>query len=368
MRLRRLEVEHVRNLSRVELDLRRGLNYFYGPNGAGKTALLEAVFLLGRGRSFRTQQARELIQHGEDALLVRASLTDTRRGDFSVGMRRRRSGDLELRAAGERVTKLSAVAELMPLQTLLPDVSDLVFGSPSERRSWIDWGVFHVEQSHLDTVRNYRRVLKQRNSLLREGQASPVVLAPWNRELSSLAETVTASRAAYLETLKPYFEATLKTLAPTLAVSWDYRQGWPSDEPLEKLLGDRASGEVKSEVTPWGSHRAELVLQLIDVGRAPAGRTLSRGQGKMLATALKLAQAVHLRSELQIGTMFLIDDVGAELDADHGARLFSALRETGCQVLATSAGPPAESYGFSDDAFAMFHVEHGGVRPETRDV
>ena len=138
MRLRRLEVEHVRNLSRVELDLRRGLNYFYGPNGAGKTALLESVFLLGRGRSFRTQQVRELIQHGEDALLVRADLADTRRGDLSVGMRRRRSGDLELRAAGERVTKLSEVAELMPLQTLLPDVSELVFGSPSERRSWID--------------------------------------------------------------------------------------------------------------------------------------------------------------------------------------------------------------------------------------
>jgi DNA replication and repair protein RecF len=366
--LQRLEIQHFRNLTHVSVDLSPGLNFFFGPNGAGKTALLESVFLLGRGRSFRTQQVRELIQLGEDAVLVRGDLVGSRRGDVSAGVRRTRSGEVELRVAGQRRQKLSELAELMALQALLPDVGDLVFGAPSHRRSWIDWGVFHVEHAHLDRIRQYRRVLKQRGRLLRESPPSPDALAPWNHELAKLAAEVTASREGYLRALLPHFQGVLSALSPSMAVEWEYRAGWPADQPLEKLLGERGQGEVKLEPTPWGSHRAELALFVKGAGRVPAGKTLSRGQGKILATALRLAQATHLRSERRLGTMFLIDDVGAELDAEHSARLFEVLRHTGCQILATSADRPAGAHGFSDDAFAVFHVEHGSVRPETLDV
>lgn len=358
MRFDQIHVEHLRNLSSVDVELNPGLNYFCGPNGAGKTALLESVFVLARGRSFRTQLVRDLVQRGASSLLVRARLRDEQRGTVSVGIRREVSGETEMRVDGARVQKVSAIARLIPLQTLLPDVADLVFGSPAERRSWLDWGMFHVKPDYLVTLRTYLRAVRQRNMLLRRGEVRRSAYAPWEREIIAMADQITEARVDYLARLLPFLQQTLSALAPELEATFVYRRGWPDGDSLEKLLGETPLTEVKLPVTQWGPHRADVAVRNRE---ERASRVLSRGQGKLLATAMKVAQVALLSTAEQRSSVFLIDDIGAELDADHSGRFFELLRRLGCQVLATSAQPANEDFGFGRSECQVFHVKHGDI-------
>ena len=253
---------------------------------------------------------------------------------------------------------------------MLPDIAELVFGAPGGRRRWLDWGTFHVKPDYLGLLRSYVRVLRQRNSALR--RQAPA-LEPWTRQLLVLADSVTRERESYLERIVPRFRTTLARLAPELDVRLDYRRGWPNGQSLEKTLGDSHAREVKLGATQWGPHRADV---LVRNGESAAAAVLSRGQAKMVAIALQISQAGLLADLEQRTTVFLIDDVGAELDLAHSRRFFELLEELDCQILATAARRP----NLEDSEFAvfesipsaarrsrrarLFHVEHGQVRGE----
>lgn len=354
MRLERLEVSCFRNLRTVAVDLNPRLNLFYGANGAGKTALLEAVHMLARGRSFRTQRARTLIRQGSQALIVRGDVRDEFRGRQRIAMRKDLAGRTELTINGAAERRLSEAARLMPIQLMLPDIAELVFGGPQQRRQWLDWGMFHVEPGYLGALRSYLQVVKQRNAALKSGAELDV----WTRQLCEAAVQVDSQRRGYLGKLAPVFEAVLSRLAPELSVALVYCRGWPDDQPLDKVLGEWASREVKLGATQAGPHRADVDLR---VGESRASAVLSRGQAKVVASALKLSQARFLATSAQRDSVFLIDDVGAELDESHNSRFFEVLEDSGSQMLATSVRPWPRDGRFGAGLMSMFHVEHGVV-------
>ncbi len=187
MRLTTLEAEGVRNLSAISIDCAPGLNVFAGPNGAGKTAIIEAVHLIARGRSFRSTSIGAVITHGARSLTVRVRLDDEHRGEIRAGVVKHRNDRSELHLNGRIERRVSEIARLMPLQLLLPDASSLVFGAPQERRRFLDWGTFHVKPSYLDQLRDYQRTLQQRNVLLRaadRASGSTRELQAWTDQLS----------------------------------------------------------------------------------------------------------------------------------------------------------------------------------------
>lgn len=344
------------------MDLVPGLNYLFGDNGAGKTAVLEALHLLARGRSFRGRQMGELVRRGAEDLLVHAVVEDELRGRQSLGLGRRRQGRSELRVNGDPGRKLSEVAGMLPLQVMVPSLSDLVFGGPSERRQWLDWGVFHVEHHYLRVLREYLQAVRQRNAALRSvaaGNLDEAALAPWNEEVARHGEEVDAYRRRYLDAFEPVALRALAHLAPELELRMSYRRGWQDGAPLRKVLGESAPAEVKWGATRSGPHRADVDLR---VGGLAAATSLSRGQGKSLASALMLAQAEMLRDQAQRSSVFLIDDIGAELDLPHSHRFFRELSALGAQVVATSTAPVQALGELPRVQTAVFHVEHGQVR------
>ena len=359
MRFTRLEITCFRNLSRVAIDLQPGLNLFIGDNGAGKTALLEAVHLLCRGRSFRTQQFRSLIQRGADQLVVRGVMEEDAGGPVTtLAISKNQETRTEMRLNGQPERRLSRIASRTPIQVMLPDIAELVFGGPARRRSWLDWGLFHVKPEYLEGLRRYLRAIRQRNRLMREG-AENAAIVPWSRESSKLGSAVSDQRQAYLALLKPYFEATLRELAPELDVELVYQQGWPRGENLHKVLGESSPREVKYGSTLWGPHRADVQLRT-EAGAAAA--VLSRGQGKVVASAMQIAQAALLSDRERKTSVFLIDDAGAELDIAHNRRFFCVLEGTGGQILATSTRsiPGGGDEGAAGDV-ATFHVKQGVI-------
>jgi DNA replication and repair protein RecF len=180
--------------------------------------------------------------------------------------------------------------------------------------------------------------------------------------VARLGEAVTAERLQYLEGVTPHIRAVLEELTPGLAVEIKYHRGWGADESLGKLLGDSSPREVKYASTLWGPHRADVHLR---VEGTPAGAVLSRGQGKLVASAMQIAQASLLAEAEHRSTVFLIDDAGAELDVAHNERFFALLQRIGGQILATTTRyPTSQDLQMLDPGETkMFHVEHGEVEP-----
>ena len=363
MRLISLDVSGVRNLTSVSIDCVPGLNLFVGPNGAGKTAIIEAVHLLARGRSFRSATIAPVIQHGEGSLMVRTALHDESRGDVELGIEKYRDGRSTLRVDGRPERRASEMARLLPVQLMLPDASSLVFGAPQGRRRFIDWGTFHVKPSYLDELREYQRALLQRNAALRStkgrGPSLSSEIAAWTERLIDLARSVEASRQGYLGALFPVVSDKLRDLGLDFALELSYHRGHREGSPLEDCLRENYPRDVRFGATHCGPHRADLQLS---VGSERATATLSRGQAKVVASALLLAQA---ELTTRIGgrkSLFLIDDIGAELDERHNELLFRALEATDCQVFATAATEVSLGAAFLGPGRKLFHVEHGTCR------
>ena len=356
MILGRLDVGNVRNIASAHLDLGPGANLLLGPNGAGKTALLEAVHLLIRGRSFRPGKPESVLRQGEERIEIGAGLQDAVLGDVRISYRRERGGRAELRRDGKPVRQLSEVAALLPIQLLLPDLADLVFGAPAVRRQWLDWGVFHVKHDHAGTLRRYARALRHRNALLKARDHR--TLPSWTAQLVELGAQLADVRGSYFDGVRGEVQASLAALDDDLAVDFSYSRGWRGGA-LADAVQDDFDWDCRTGTTHSGPHRADV--EMTCRGEA-ASSTLSRGQGKALASALVLGQAQQLDG-LGRPSLFLIDDVGAELDDDHSQRFYGRLGAMGSQVIATSANPAASAMLRADAGGRVFHVKHGEFVP-----
>lgn len=366
MYLNTLTVTNVRNLEDQAVLFDPFLNLISGANGAGKTALLEAISLLARGRSFRTTRTDSVIRRGADSATVHGLVTGKSGQKHRLGLAKTASGKMQIVLDGDARQKISALAYQLPIHVLLPDASDLVLGPPSGRRAFIDWGLFHVEQDFLEVSRSYQRVLSQRNAWLklqtsRKGGAIDSDVDPWRQQLLSYGTRLDELRLKYVERIGPFFAAALEALDANAVIDLGYSSdGCRPGSSLSEELARAWSRDLKFGTTHKGPHRADVSL-LIE-GRN-AQTELSRGQVKLAVIALTIAQAEVLRVERgQLG-VFLIDDLGAELDQKNLERLVDKLEELRCQVIATSTSDSLfnRAPGSRSIHSKLFHVEQGKV-------
>ena len=350
MSLQRLKVSGFRCLDDLEIQPDSQLNLITGANASGKTSLLESIFYLGRGRSFRASGNRELIQSGKSQFVLFGE-TSEQDQDHRVGVEVS-IGKRLVRVDGESGNG-SDLARLIPVQVIDPEIHELIQGSPELRRRFLDWGVFHVKHSFLDTWRRYRKALSQRNAALRQGESDAGVVL-WNDALVEHGEQVDQLRAAFIDEFNTIFAAiSLENL--TFSTICSYKRGWSEKTRLSDALNasidrDRAFGS-----TQVGPHRADLSLQ-VNAGRAR--HRVSRGQQKMLAAALVIAQTRFVAARTQSELILLVDDPAAELDRDNRERLFQMLHDVPAQMFVTAL--EAEDLPWSAQG-QMFHVEHGKV-------
>ncbi len=332
MILESVEVRNVRNIQHESFQLQPTLNLILGPNGAGKTTFLECIYLLIRGRSFRPGLLNSLMSFDADDMLVTA-VSRAEKSAYRLGMSKARNDNIRMRLNGADIRQISQIAALVPTQTYLPDLSELVFGTPRVRRSWLNWSVFHTNNQFMDVHRSFLRILQQRNRAIQQRSAD---LSVWTEQFAKTAIEVTAIRETHLQGLSVFFQKTVSSLAPDLNLTLNYDCGWPDNSLLEALERDQVR-EQKIGHTRVGPHRADVRVQVNSAKGellGPALRILSRGQGNAVACALKLAQLEHLR-ERGVQCVVLLDDATAEMDEIYTRRFFSLLNPTGSQIIAT---------------------------------
>jgi DNA replication and repair protein RecF len=267
-----------------------------------------------------------------------------------------------VRVDGDSDGGAADLAEALPLQVIDPEVHNLVAGGPELRRRFLDWIAFHVEHEHLLTWRRFRRVLKQRNAALKTKSGAPTIQS-WNAEFVALSAALHESRTRVLSVaLDSLREFGLDLLGTEL--EFDYQQGWNKDKTLDQVLEEGLERDLLLGVTQHGPHRADL---RISYDERQARRLVSRGQQKLLASAMILAATETAQTALERPLLLILDDPAAELDAESLDRLMAAVAGLGCQVVATSLQP--DVLGVPDGA-AVFHVKHGALTvvqgPENR--
>jgi DNA replication and repair protein RecF len=351
MSLIELTVEDLRCLQRAELALDPRRNLIWGSNGSGKTSLLEGIFLLGRGRSFRTRNSERLIRHGQPRLTVfgRTDGIPTQ----AVGVQVSRSGGTTARISGATAGSLTELSQAFPVQVIDPGVHKLVEEGGFRRRRWMDWAVFHVEPGFADLWVRYARAVKQRNAALRHQPAQAYV---WDPEVARLGELIAGSRRSMIDELQPLWRRTVAALSG-LEVELHYSRGWSQDVPLAQALTDSRVRDESKGQTHSGPHRADVLVRL---GGRPAREVLSRGQQKLVAIAMTLAQIQLLQDRISLAPTLLLDDPAAELDGPHLLRFIEEVSRLNCQLVVTSLQPQSDLFGTPE---RVFHVEQGRVGP-----
>ena len=325
-------------------------NLIAGGNASGKTSLLEALFFMGRGSSFRAARAEAAIQFAADLCTLFGRLGS---GPASrVGVELSRADGLQVRVDGEAGTRAD-LARAIPVQVLDPASHEIVSGPPAGRRQFLDWGVFHVEPRFLGAWQRYRRALQQRNAALRIRNAAAAWI--WDEILATDGQIVDECRRQALTCLGPVVRRVCAEFLDA-EVELHHQSGWADDTVLETALGDCRERDLQMATSTVGPHRADFRIVLRS---RRAKDTVSRGQEKLVAAALTLAQVELVAAALSRTVVLLVDEPGADLDRANVGRLLAAVARAPVQSFVTSLDPAGLAL---PNGARAFHVEHGKVR------
>jgi len=398
--IERLQISNLRNLTQVNLQP-TVCNVMIGANGSGKTSLLEAVFLLSRGKSFRHHQPKRYIQHHQNNTVVYAKLNDSR----TLAIQKQADATTILRLNQTTVYNQSILTEQLPTLLIDPSTMDMLEQGSASRRQLLDWLVFHMKHGFHAQWVAYQRLLKQRNSLLKSTRQLTTVqlaeLKSWDKGLSNHAALIHHYRENVFTEWQPYFAESVLKLLPTYAeqLTLTYQAGYDTSIALDIQLNERLEQDLQLGYTRIGNHRSDIHVHWrsdsdkhatslktassshetnakLPALKEQAANVLSRGEKKLLITALRLSQlplllnstdnnaSIDTGSTLGFTPVVLLDDITAELDGRAIKILLSALAKLPCQVFVTSLTD--DIVPLVNELWAepkLFHVKRGQIFP-----
>ena len=346
-----------RNIVEEKLDLSPHLNVLSGKNGSGKTSVLEALYVLSCGRSFRATKLDSVINVTSGEATVFAEFDTGAR----LGLTRQKAGKHSLKLSGEKQVNWEAAARTIPTQIIDANSFLLLEGGPKFRRQFLDWGAFHVELGFVNSWRALKKCLANRNSLLKRDSKDSAEIKIWTEKFAAAAVDVDRARLAYFEGFRENFYSVYSDLDPGLAerLELSYSRGWPDQDHLLDVLSASFEGDCRYGATQNGPHRADLLFR---IGRDLAKETLSRGQQKILVCALKIAQGRCFSESVERACLYLVDDLPNELDGDNRAKVLKKLMELKAQIVVTCVDSNDLPYSLSEGhKVSLFHMEHGTI-------
>lgn len=389
LHLKRLKLRHFRTYDDLDLRLLPGVTLLHGPNAAGKTNILEAIFCLGTTKSFRTRSDRELISWNpqEEPVPRFARIegdAEARNGPVRVEMaigEQPARGPVEVSTRKQfklngRPVRASDVVGEVKVVLFSPDDVDLVTGSPSQRRRFMDLTLCQIDHRYLRLLQEYGRVVVQRNSLLQRlrGRPDPATLLEfWDEKLIATGVQIMSTRKAMLRVLNDFAREAYTDLSglgeeltiayvPSLEGAADASESHLADL-FRARLAQLQTKEIYQGATLVGPHRDDLQFLVNDKDMQSYG---SRGQQRSVALSLRLAELRYMTNRTGEQPILLLDEAMAELDEDR-RRLLLRLMQSHPQVLVTTANIDAFPEAFRDAA-TVLRVGAGGIerRPPLR--
>ncbi|MFC2130005.1 DNA replication/repair protein RecF [Bacteroidota bacterium] len=376
MKISSLRIKDVRNHRNTEIDLNEGLNVFYGLNGAGKTTVLESIAICGFSKSFLPVPDSSLINNSRENYNISARAVNDIGVPYRIsvlferGKRKRISSTF-----GDNLLAKDIIGE-MPVVILSPDFKAITFGSPDFRRQFIDRLLSQASKIYIEELYNYRRALRQRNSLLSSSKIEKrfdfSLITPWTDVLIKSGAEIILRRLKFVEEFKRPFREIYKNVSNGKEnVSLEYvPNGFEEEKKVEieysffvdklkNLFEVHREDEYRRGVTLFGPQKDDLK---IFINGGVAREFASQGQHKSLLISLKLAEFDFLKDKKQETPVVLLDDIFSELDEERIKIVFDLVWENSAQTFITVANPDGIRQIVSDSSkCGFFEVKDGLV-------
>lgn len=358
MTIIRLDIADFRNIQNAKIEpVPAGFNIIYGDNGSGKTSLLESIYYLSLGRSFRSSNSGHIIRKSSEKFSIFSQILVSNQQYIPIGIERLQSGGLNARLAGKDANSIAELATLLPVQLINSNCHNLLDSGPNFRRKYLDWGTFYHSNEFLRIWRQYRRVLKQRNAALAK-RLSKKELQTWNNEMVQTALSLHQLRESYVQELLPILEQMISELLSVSELKLAYYPGWDASRNYQDLLDASIERDIQLGYTQFGPHRANFNVM---VNHLPAKDILSRGQQKLFVCAMILAQGALLFRGQNKRPIYLVDDLPSELDHSSRTNLIALLSKQEAQIFVTAVEREFFDSCLTTKSVKLFHVEHGNL-------
>lgn len=363
-----VQVRSFRNLLAVDVELGARFNVIAGANGQGKTNLLEAIYVLGTSKSFRSSKMTDVVSFDGELASVRARVSEDGESRIqSVGIK---AGARMVRIDDKRPLTLAAYAVRTPIVVFHPGEIVLSMGASAERRKLLDRTALYLAPAAMSELESYSKAIRSRQRTLEMRGVNASDLADWETLAVKHGLALMQYRAEAAERLSERaLDAFRRIAAPDLSLHAEYAAGAPcEEEAFLRELRDNRARDIRRGSATAGPHRDDLALSIS--GHQVRG-VASQGQHRAVTLALKSAEIDVIGAARGVRPILLLDDVSSELDRERTAALFAFLRDQEGQVLLTTTRPElidtgkdADRRDFTIDRGALSRVDGTGqTRP-----
>lgn len=379
MILKNLRLQQFRNYQNCEIEFSNNVNFFVGGNAQGKTNLLEAIYLLCLARSFRGASDEELVQFSSKNFEISGKFCSDLDLEDRINLVYAKQQGKQIAINGKRLSRFSELVGRYPVISLTNIDHKITTGSPSERRLFFDILLSQISSKYLESLREYRRILKQKNMILHQAitgrrPLEKAILDTWNHRLVVVGSTIMKFRSQYtLEVSREFniFYNTIVEQETKCVIQYNPNVPLNQDKQVEAqfaaYLEEKKANEVKFGVCLVGPHRDEFK---VTVNGHELRKFGSRGEHKTALTALKGAEMVLIIKKRGERPMLLLDDLYSELDVERSAHVSTVFKEH-CQIFISATSMDINILkAFSSDIFTkskIFQVQSGTIGEITDD-
>lgn len=363
MFLDNLHLENFKNYSRCSLTFNQKLNFIFGENGNGKTNILEAISMLCYTKSFLLNSDADCVNYAENSFLAAGEFCNASGSWNKIKLSYDRlENSKSLLYGSEKVTRMNDFIGQFPLIVLSPQDLKLTNGTPQDRRRNFDLLISQISKVYLDDLRNFNKVIKQKNSLLRDnlfnGRYSKheliSLLEPWNEEMADFGLKILLRRLDFIEEFKVYLHKCFSEIVgnryvPVITYHSDVfvdgeaasKDVFSLKEEFANKLKDKLELEIKRGISLLGPHRDNYIFEMEKDGRLFDIKTFaSQGEHKTFVVSLKLSEFGYMKENLSHSNtgdpILLLDDVFSELDKSRINKISSMITQYNQVFLTTT--------------------------------
>lgn len=338
MYVKSIRINNFRNFSQQELDVFNGINILFGDNAQGKTNFLEALYLSGTGRSWRTNSERELILFGSEEAYIEVVVCNNDIVD-KIGVYLSKDMKKVITVNHNQIKKLGELYGILCIVVFSPDDLSLVKAGPLQRRKFMDVELCQLNKIYYYNLKQYYHVLKQRNNLLKEisrDSSLKDTLSVWDEQLSIFGCKIIEYRRDFINDIQEYGTRIHKEISNSSEeLKIMYHSSIREDEFIARLKKNRER-DIYLGSTTQGIHKDDLVFNINGNDARIYG---SQGQQRSVCLSVKLAEIKLIKEKKNIQPVLLLDDVLSELDEGRQRYLLDCIGDV--QTFITSTGVEA---------------------------
>ena len=359
MYIESLKLKNYRNIAEIELFPNKKTSVLYGDNAQGKTNILESVYYCATGRSHRTSADKELVMFDKESAFIKIAVRDDygRLDRIDIGIRS--NGKKGICVNGIPVKRIGELLGTLNVVIFCPENLQLIKSGPGERRRFMDMEMCQIDKLYYYNLKQYYKVLKQRNNLLKSIKKPDDTLDIWDLQLAEYGSGLIGQRTEFIEKISELAsDIHGKISADKEKLRLEYKPNVSKKDFYKKLVQNREK-DIYYGNTSIGVHKDDIIFYVNDINARDYG---SQGQQRTVCLSTKMAEIELIKQEKNHYPVLLLDDVLSELDKKRQEYLINNIADV--QTIVTSTGLDENIKSICKDG-SIFFVESGKVKINT---